>query len=363
MFLLFSNTIIPNTDPVVTVPGSQTITSNETLTFTGATEISVSDSEQTSLEITITCTNGTATLSGVTGLTFTTGDGTDDVLMVFSGLITSINTALDGMIFTPDAVGPASIEVAAEDSSGGTGSGSVGITVNASVPTQSIQFVRASSQSLSMSNTDFGAYDHAKLTIAGCFKLGSIGTSRVLCSQYDGVNNAFYVTMVSSNRFEIRTYVTGTTVDGHLTSNATFSDTGVFYGFMLWVDTANATAGDRLKMWIGPVGSPIPEITSFLNDDAPTAALQSSTADVVWGNISGGSAFWDGLNYYGQIYSGVNIPVTDIFDAVTGMPKYVGEISGLHSALDVAGGDVTHDAVLPTAWTNNNSATASSTIP
>ncbi|UCH49647.1 MAG: DUF4347 domain-containing protein, partial [Betaproteobacteria bacterium] len=67
---------------------------------------------------------GTGDSAGVFGqlhtrlpdLTFTTGDGTEDTTMIFSGTLADINAALEGMTFTPDM--------------GFTGVATIGITVN-----------------------------------------------------------------------------------------------------------------------------------------------------------------------------------------------------------------------------------------
>src|SRR5262249_25964087 len=55
-------------------------------------------------------THGTLTLNGTSGLSFTfsdangtgQGDGTADATMTFRGPLTAINTALDGLIYTPN---------------------------------------------------------------------------------------------------------------------------------------------------------------------------------------------------------------------------------------------------------------------
>src|SRR5207253_3330375 len=92
------------------------------------------------VQVTLTAANGTLTLSGTTGLAFTAGDGTDDATMTFTGLISDINTALAGMVFTPTADyngAAASVQIVTNDL-GNTGSGgaqsdtdTVNITVNA----------------------------------------------------------------------------------------------------------------------------------------------------------------------------------------------------------------------------------------
>jgi hypothetical protein len=48
------------------------------------------------VQVTLTATNGTLTLSGTTGLSFSGGDGTADASMTFTGTITNINAALAG---------------------------------------------------------------------------------------------------------------------------------------------------------------------------------------------------------------------------------------------------------------------------
>ena len=87
--------------------------------------------------MTLTSTNGALTLSGVAGLTFTTGDGTADATMTFSGTQAAVNAALDGLSYSPTAsyTGAASISMTTSDL-GATGTGgtltdsdSVSITV------------------------------------------------------------------------------------------------------------------------------------------------------------------------------------------------------------------------------------------
>ena len=48
---------------------------------------------------TLTATNGTITLAGTNGLGFTIGDGTDDTTMTFTGSVSEINQAMEGMSF------------------------------------------------------------------------------------------------------------------------------------------------------------------------------------------------------------------------------------------------------------------------
>ena len=137
------NVTAVNDGPVNTVPGPQSTTENTAKAFSSGNlnQISVADVDAGSnpIKITLTATNGTLTLSTIAGLVFTTGDGTADATMVFTGTLTAVNTALNGMSFNPtaDFNGAASLTIVSDDQ-GNTGSGgpltdtdTVNITVNA----------------------------------------------------------------------------------------------------------------------------------------------------------------------------------------------------------------------------------------
>ncbi len=119
------------------------------LLFSSATgtAISVSDADAggAAMQVTLTATNGTLNLSGTRGLTFSTGDGTADATMTFTGTVADINAALEGMTFvaTADFTGTASVQIATNDL-GNTGAGgalsdtdTVNITVRARRPSRS----------------------------------------------------------------------------------------------------------------------------------------------------------------------------------------------------------------------------------
>jgi autotransporter-associated beta strand protein len=137
----------PNDAPVNTVPGPQTTVEDTPLVFSTAAgnAISIADPDAGiyPVEVTLSASNGTLTLSGTSGLTFSTGDGTDDSAMVFTGSIADINAALEGLTFTPqlDYSGPAGLMITTNDQ-GNLGTGgpasatdSVSITVTNPTPT------------------------------------------------------------------------------------------------------------------------------------------------------------------------------------------------------------------------------------
>jgi VCBS repeat-containing protein len=132
-----------NDAPVNTVPGSQSTNEDTSRIFSVANgnAISVSDIDagSNSVEITLTASQGTLTLNGVSGLSFSSGDGIADATTKFTGTLANVNAALNGLVFAPTAnfAGTAGITITTNDV-GNSGAGgahsdtsSVTITVNA----------------------------------------------------------------------------------------------------------------------------------------------------------------------------------------------------------------------------------------
>ena len=91
------------------------------------TGLSISDVDATLApagiySVTLTATNGSLTLTTLTGLSFTAGDGTDDATMTFTGTLADINTALATAGYTPalNFNGPATVSISVTDDVGGT---------------------------------------------------------------------------------------------------------------------------------------------------------------------------------------------------------------------------------------------------
>ena len=127
--------------PVISMPGPQVTRGDATLVLSGASAISVSDADSGVLQLNLSAAGGSISLSGTAGLTFTVGDGSGDVTMTFSGTTAALNTALNGLVFTPTPgfSGQASLEVAASDSLQTTvGQASIGPTVSAQYDKQQI---------------------------------------------------------------------------------------------------------------------------------------------------------------------------------------------------------------------------------
>ncbi|GJD94845.1 Ig-like domain-containing protein [Methylobacterium iners] len=127
-----------NDAPINTVPASQTINEDTTLTFTGATAITVSDVDAGAgtLTTTLSVPQGMLTLGSTSGVTVT-GNGTGSVTV--TGTAAQINAALNNTVYAPPANynGAVTLTVTTSDN-GNTGTGgmrsdtdTVGITVTA----------------------------------------------------------------------------------------------------------------------------------------------------------------------------------------------------------------------------------------
>jgi hypothetical protein len=127
--------------PANSAPATASTLENTALVFSSSNgnAISISDADANGGQerVTLTATNGTLTLNGTSGLTFSTGTGTNDASMVFTGTIANINSALNGLTYTPtpNFFGAASVQITTNDQ-GNTGSGgpqSASNTVNITV--------------------------------------------------------------------------------------------------------------------------------------------------------------------------------------------------------------------------------------
>lgn len=227
------------------------------------------------------------------------------------------------------------------------------------LPSMALSFIAASSMSLTMSNANWGAYTRAKWAISFWYKRASTGSMRVFVKGDNSLTNDEIKLSFNSDQLDILTYKDNTgTANGRLLTTATFTDTTAYHHVLFWFDSANATAGDRMRLWHDGT-----EITLFSVDTNPNGATQTGTGNAAIGSNGAGapSSFFDGLLYQLSFFSNALPDISTLYNA--GHPLAVTGLTGLYSTLDVSGGDVTHDGVLATAWTNNNSVASSSTIP
>nr|WP_306790067.1 cadherin-like domain-containing protein [Methylomonas fluvii] len=117
-----------NDAPIINVVSARTTDEDIVKRFSAwignAITISDVDAGSSNLEMTISAINGTVTLGGLVGLTFSVGDGSADTTMTFRGTLAAINTALDNIDYMPDVnySGPGGMQFTLNDL-GNTGTG------------------------------------------------------------------------------------------------------------------------------------------------------------------------------------------------------------------------------------------------
>jgi hypothetical protein len=121
-----------NDAPVVNAPAAtQFINQNTSRTFNGANQISLTDVDAGSGQIstTLTAATGRISLSGTANLIFLTGDGTNDTAMTFLGTLDDVNAALNNLVYTPPAnfTGNTSFALTVDDQ-GNTGGAALNAT-------------------------------------------------------------------------------------------------------------------------------------------------------------------------------------------------------------------------------------------
>ncbi|PLP95591.1 hypothetical protein CYD26_03025 [Pseudomonas sp. FFUP_PS_473] len=119
-----------NDAPVNNLPGPQSVPQDGSLVFNSAngnlitiTDVDVGGNVMT---LSLNAAQGQMTLGSIVGLSFSTGDGTNDTSMTFTGTLAAINAALNGLTFTPQAGynGTGAITIESNDQ-GYSGSGGV----------------------------------------------------------------------------------------------------------------------------------------------------------------------------------------------------------------------------------------------
>ena len=106
-------------------------------------------------------------------------------------------------------------------------------------------------------------------TLSLWIKRCALGTYQSIYGVYADANNQENFGFDDSDRFFWQLYQSGSAV-GQLTSNRVFKDTSAWYHIVAVYDSANSTAGNRMRLYINSV-----EETSFATDTNPSSGLDS----------------------------------------------------------------------------------------
>ena len=257
-----------NDGPTNTVPGAQATNTNTALIFSAGNgnQISIADSDAgvAAVQVTLTATNGTVTLSTAGGLVFSVGDSTAEATMTFSGSVANINNALNGLAFTPTSgfSGAASLQIVTNDQ-GNTGSG------GALSDTDSVNITVTSGGTLQFSSATYTVAENggpATITITRAG--GSAGTATVLFQTSNGTADSGDYTPVS----QTVTFVDGDTSETVNVPITNDTDPEADQTVNLTLSNAGGT---------GTLGAPSTAILTITNDDiGGTLQFSGSTYNV-----------------------------------------------------------------------------------
>ncbi|HWW62141.1 MAG TPA: hypothetical protein VN181_12295, partial [Thermoanaerobaculia bacterium] len=255
-----------NDPPVNSVPPTQTTNEDTTLTFSSGNgnAITISDVESATAQVQLTATNGVLTLGSLAGLSFTVNDGTADATMTFSGNITAINTALNGLVYAPNlnVNGPQTVTIVTNDQ-GNTGAGGVQsdtdpITVNVTAVNDApVNTVPAGVQNMNQDSV-----------------LTFTGATQISVADVDAGGNSIQVQLTATNG---TITLSGTTGLSFSVGNGTANTTMTFTGTIAAINTAlnNLQFASSAGFFSGP-NATLQIVTDDLGFTGTPGAMQDS---------------------------------------------------------------------------------------
>lgn len=218
-------------------------------------------------------------------------------------------------------------------------------------------------QYLTQTDSDFGNIDFAKYAIVMSINPDTLTQRSGLFvkAEYDAfisVEDAMVLEVDTDGALRFLSRNASNTLSLFYAPASTITTSG-WYSIMIHFDSANATSGDRIKMWVN--GSAVTAGTYI----APTGQTRD-TSTQLWVVGAGGSNSnadeneFDGLIYSASLVSGTLPDPADVFDGTAGKLKNLTTLTGLHSLL--TGATATDDHLL-IDWTNNGTVTTNASVP
>jgi hypothetical protein len=183
-----------------------------------------------------------------------------------------------------------------------------------------------SSATASFSRTPAGAGNRKTWTWSGWVKRGLLGTNQNLLTVGPTGSDITLLAFTSSDQLDTLNNIGGATV-GRLQSTAVFRDPSAYYHVVCAWDTTNATANNRIRLWVN--GS---ELTSFairtnptLSQDTQVNVAQSHLLGISLTNVNPFDGYLTEINFIdGQALTPSSFGETDPVTGVWKPKKYTG---------------------------------------
>ena len=134
--------------------------------------------------------------------------------------------------------------------------------------------------------------DTKKYTMSVWVKRSKLGVQQSIARSTNGNDDSHIFTFNSDDTLRMDEYGSSSSI-GKLVTNRKFRDTSAWYHVVLWYDSANGTAGDRMRMWINGV-----EETSFSTDTNPSVNAASAFNKASQPINIGRTSYGSGGNYF-----------------------------------------------------------------
>ena len=166
--------------------------------------------------------------------------------------------------------------------------------------------------------------DTKKYTMSVWVKRSKLGVQQSIARSTNGNDDSHVFTFNSDDSLRWDEYGSSSTI-GTLKTTRKFRDTSAWYHVVLWYDSANGTAGDRMRMWINGV-----EETSFATDTNPSvnaaSAFNKASQPINIGRTSYGSGgnYFEGYLAHMAFVDGLNVAHTTFgeTDSTSGIWKF-----------------------------------------
>ena len=265
-----------NDAPVNNGPSAFLTNQNTPVIFSAANGslISVSDVDAGNdpISVTLTATEGTLTLASTAGLTLSTGDGTDDATIAFSGTLTAINAALNGMTFKPTTgfSGTATLQIVSNDN-GHNGAG------GPQSSSRSFSILVRSGGRFSFNTATYGVNENA-------------GTATITVLRTGGIAGTASVSYATSNGSATSGSSCSTGVD-YLPTSGTFTwthgDTSVRQFTVTICNDASMEGDETINLTLsnptgtGSLGTQPTAVLTIGTDDGPVLLMDDTNQEAI----------------------------------------------------------------------------------